>query len=436
MTSHHRGRGPKSPAGWRGAVAAFLLFAGALGAAVPEPKSHLDFRDEARRAYASKDYATARSATLAALQLRPDSPRYLYNLAALSALSHDAPAAISYLQRLAALGVVLPVERDPDFASLQGTAPFLRVLQQLAANRAPQGEALPWAELPGRTGIIEGIAYRARTGDLFFGDVHHRGIWRRDRSGQVHRFSVEDEEVLGIFGLALDEARHGLWAAMSAVPEMAGFTPAMKDFAALAEFDLGTSALRRVIPVPTEGREHGLGDVIVAADGTVFATDSKAPVIWKLTPGAEDFEKLADSPVFASLQGLVLWPKELIVADYSNGLFAVDLATGAIRSFPPPAGTTLLGLDGLVAVPDGIVATQNGVEPQRVLKITFTPDTSAIASVSVLAAGLPQLQDIGLITLIEGRPTLVAGSGWDGFDPAKSPSPRSHVVRLLQVTLP
>ena len=230
--------------------AAIFLAASTLCTAEPAPKSHLDFRTEANAAQQRKDYPAARAATLAALELRPDSSRYLYNLAALSALTKDAPGALSCLRRLAALGVTMPVERDSDFASLQGTTPFLQVLQQFAANRAPQGEAEIVAELPGRTGIIEGLAFRPLTGDLFFSDVHHRGIWRRDRTGQIFRFSAEDDELLGIFGLAIDETRNTLWATMSAVPEMAGFTDEMKGAAALAEFNLPTSELRRVIPVP------------------------------------------------------------------------------------------------------------------------------------------------------------------------------------------
>jgi hypothetical protein len=46
------------------------------------------------------------------------------------------------------------------------------------------------------------------------------------------------------------------------------------------------------------------------------------------------------------------------------------------------------------------------------------------------------LQDLSLITLVDGVPTFVAGSGWEGFDPAKSPQPAAHTVRLLQVVSP
>jgi sugar lactone lactonase YvrE len=415
-----------------------LLLATAIPAAFAQPaaKSHYDFRLEAEEAYERKDFAAARKALQSALALRPDSPRYLQRLAGAAALTGDKPAALDYLQRLAALGVGPPIERDRDLAPLQGTAEFSRILRQLAENREPRGEVESFAELPGRTGIIEGIAYRARTGDLFLGDVHHRCIWRRDRTGQVTRFSADDDELLGVFGLAIDEARNTLWAALTSVPEMSGYQPATRGQAALAEFNLTTIDLRRVIPVPGDGRDHGVGDLAVAEDGTVYLPDSKAPVIWKYVPGAEEMERVVDSPVFSSLQGIVVGRGSLLVADYDNGLFRVELSTGNIHALTPPPNTTLIGLDGLVAAPGGVVATQNGTEPQRVLRIAIGSAFDRIAAVEVLASGHPQLRDITLAALAIDRVAVIAGSGWEIFDPGKSPQPPAHTVRILHVTLP
>jgi hypothetical protein len=416
-------------------LAASLFVSVTLLAQAPR-KTHQEFRAEATAAYEKKDYAAAREATLAALKLRPDSPRYFHNLAALSALMDNPASALNYLRQLAALGVAPNIERDPDLASLQGAPEFLKVLQTIAANRAAQGEADLLAELPGRTGIIEGIAFRNRTGDLFLGDVHHRCIWRRDRDGNVARFTAEDDELLGIYGIAIDEARNTLWAAMSAGPEMSGYTPDMKGYAAIAEFNLATSELRRVIPVPDDGRDHGLSDLTVGLNGTVYASDSKAPVIWMLVPDSEELQKVADSPLFGSLQGMIIDKGTLLVADHDNGLFTIDLGTQNITALTPPENFTLVGIDGIVAVPGGIVAVQNGVEPQRVIKVTLTPELDAIRIVTVLAAALPNLTDLSLVTLMNDRPTLIAGAGWDGLDPTKVRPPPAHTVRIFQVTLP
>ena len=183
-------------------------------------------------------------------------------------------------------------------------------------------------------------------------------------------------------------------------------------------------------------REHALGDLTVSPEGTIFATDSKAPIIWKYDIGDDEMTKAFESPHFASLQGIVVIRRTLIVADYANGLFAIDLGSGEITALAPPKNTTLLGLDGLVAVADGLVATQNGVEPQRLVHLALAPDLRAVKSATVLASGLPGLTDLTLVTLVNGRPTCLAGAGWDGFDPAKVKQPPAHTVRIFQTNPP
>jgi hypothetical protein len=174
---------------------------------------------------------------------------------------------------------------------------------------------------------------------------------------------------------------------------------------------------------------------VVAPDGTVYASDSKAHVIWHLAPGAEDLQKLAESPAFGSLQGLAFVDRALIVADFSNGLFSVDLGTRESTPLAPPKNTTLVGIDGLVAIPGGLIATQNGVEPQRVLRIRLDSTQRTITEVTVLAAGQPGLTDLSLVTLVNDVPTVVAGAGWDLMDAAKAKVPPAHTVRVFQVRL-
>lgn len=395
----------------------------------------LALREEAQIAVARGDLAAARRLLNQALAAQPDSPALLLELAAVAARQDDGPAAIAALEKIAALGAAPPVERDPRFASLQGSAPFRKVLQAFSQLREPAGSADELISLPGRTGIIEGIAWRARTGDLFLGDVRHRGIWRRDREGRINRFSTEDESLLGIFGLAIDETRGLLWAAMSAVPEMEGFPPEMKGTAALAAFSLNTSELIRVVEVLDDGRQHGLGDLHVADDGTVYATDAKAPVIWKLEPGAEELQRFAEERSLVSLQGIVRWRDDFIVADYQRGLFAVSAADGRFRQLLPPPGASLVGLHGLVATPAGIVATQAGITPERVVLIIPSDAQDRVNSVSVLASGHPGLNDLGLITLVNQQPTWVSGTGWDAPVGASATN-RGRTVRILQTRLP
>ena len=162
----------------------------------------------------------------------------------------------------------------------------------------------PAFTLPDMTGLIEGIGYRAKTGAFYFGDVHLRCVWLRTRDGKVRRFTAPDDRLLGVFRVAVDEPRRTLWASMGALAEMDGFTDATKGAGGLAEIDLESGRVRRVVLAPSDGAKHLLGDLVVLADGTVYATDTTAPVIWRLAPKGTALESVAPGATFTSLQGI------------------------------------------------------------------------------------------------------------------------------------
>jgi hypothetical protein len=415
--------------------AAALAFAAALRAEPAPAKTHLDYRRECAAAFARHDFAAARTACEAALRLRPDSPRYLYNLALIGLSAGQPVEALAALHRLAALGIYLAVEKDDAFAPLRGQPEFAAILQTLAAHRAPRGQATELFTLPGTTGIIEGLAFRERTGDYFFGDVHHRCVWRRNPDGRLARFSPPGDALLGVFQIALDETRGLLWAATAMLPETSGYTAAQKGRAALAALDLATGTIARIYPLPADQRDHVLGDLTLAPDGTIYATDSTAPLIWTLAPGAAAPAIFVESPTFASLQGLGLVDRgrKLLVADYANGLLTVDLATRAIAPLSPPAHATLLGLDGFLVEGDAIIAVQNGVTPQRVVRLTLSPDATRLTAFAVLAAALPDFDDLTLLTRTPAGPVVIANSGWSAFADPKNPPTSPRPVRLFRL---
>lgn len=419
------------PIGPIGPIVLFYLAALTLSAAASVSPTHFDYRRAAVAAYQAKDYPAMIAACESALALRPDSARYLFNLATAQTLAGQPDTALATLGRLADLGVNLPIARSADLAPLRDRPEFAAILDRLAANASPRGTVTTLHELPAVTGILEGIAWRARTGDLFLGDVHERCIWRLAPDGTLTRFA-RPPGLFGTFGLAVDEARDALWVATAALPEMSGYTPELKGHAALAELSLTTGELRRLLPVPPDDRDHVLGDLILAPDGTLYLTDSTAPVIWQLAPGAAALAPLCESPAFASLQGLALVNagRTLVVADYANGLHAVDLATRAVRSLAPPPHATLLGLDGLLVHGDALLAVQNGLAPQRLVRLTLTPSADAITACDVLASALPELDDLTLLTHVAGEPTVIAGAGWADFENSQTPPP--HIARLLQ----
>ncbi|MEO5820190.1 MAG: hypothetical protein ABIT71_06755 [Vicinamibacteraceae bacterium] len=321
--------------------------------------------------------------------------------------------------------------------------PFVSVLvvtlltSAVLQSPAPAAGSGPKAEvaftLPQMTGLIEGIAFRQRTGAYYFGDVHLRCVWLRTSDGTVTRFSAPDDRLLGVFRVAVDEAHGALWASMGALEQMQGLTQARTGAGGLAELDLATGRVRRVIAAPSDGAPHLIGDFVQLADGTIYATDTTSPVIWRLGPGATALEPLVQGG-FRSLQGVTPSAdgRGLFVTDYKVGVLYVDIATKAIRPLTPPAGADLRGLDTLLRAADGsLVAIFNATARQRVLRLTLDSGATAITKVDVLAAD-PSMPDATLGTWAGDAFVFIGDGGWGRFEPGKvDASPRP--VPVLRV---
>ncbi|MBP7483157.1 MAG: hypothetical protein KA788_11535, partial [Lacunisphaera sp.] len=157
-----------------GLIVLFCFLTTFATAAVEPAKTHFDYRREAVAAYQAKDSPAMLAACESALQLRPDSPRYFYNLAIAQLLTSQPDAALGTLRQLAALGISMSIARSEDLAPLRERPEFAAILNTMAGNLAPHGKLTTLHELPETAGILEGLAWRESTGDLFVGDVHQR----------------------------------------------------------------------------------------------------------------------------------------------------------------------------------------------------------------------------------------------------------------------
>lgn len=370
----------------------------------------------------------------AARALRPDYPRGILLLARAYAAANRPVDALAALRSLADLGVTLPIEQDRPFAALRALPEFTAVARALASNAQPRGSATPAFSLTGQSGIIESLARDAR-GSWYFSDAHHRCLWRRDAAGALTRFSHDDDRLLGVFGLRVDDRAGVIWAGTSALPEMSGYTDADQGRAALVQFDLATGRVRHAFNVPADGRAHLLGDVYLTADGSVFASDSSAPIVWRLAPGAEKLERWLESDDFVNLQGMTAGAdgRSLIVADYLNGLWKISLSDKSHALLPVPANSTLFGIDGLYTVPGGLVATQNGNSPLRVIRIDTDADDRP-TGLQVLASGHENMSDVSLGTIADGHLYFIGNSGWSLFEKAGT-KPTTRTVDILQTSL-
>ncbi len=420
-----------------------MLPAGVIAAENSSATQAMQLAREGAAAAELKDTATYLAKMEAAAALRPDFPRILVNLAAAQLASERPDESIATLERLAALGVSSPVEKSEDFVALRARREFQAVVKKLAANLHPKGAGEVAFSLREVTGLIEGIAWREKNGQFFFGDVNGRAVWvRQAKDGTLRRFTPEGDELLGVFGLVVDEAAGALWAATSAVPAMRGFTPDQDGTAALAEIDLETGAVRRTIPVVRrvgDQQSHVLGDLALAADGSVFVPDSGGPVLWRLPPGGSALESFVESGEFLSLQGIGLLPAGVaLLSDHANGLLRVDLVSHEVRRLEAPTNTTLIGLDGMTLAGDGsVIAVQNGLRPNRVLRIEVDAAGETILAVTVLESGHITMAAPSLGCIATGGDFFCVGNaGWTRFEDTGGQPSAPRVVPIFRTVLP
>lgn len=397
---------------------------------------------DASAAMEAKDFPAAVAKLEQAIELRPDVPQFFLDLAQAQIGAERLDDAVATLQRYVKFGLHTPVDKAEEFAPLRGRKDFEAVTKQLAANLHPKGSGEVAFTLREVTGLIEGIAWREKTGEFYFSDVHHRAVWMRNKDGGLRRLTPEGDALFGVFGLAIDESAGALWAATAAVPAMRGFTAELAGQAALAEIDLQTGAIRRVISAPriTGGEaRHVLSDLALGLEGAVYVVDSGMPQVWRLGPGGSALERFADSPEFFALQGIAVHPSGVaILADQINGLLRLDLARGVVQRLGAPADATLIEIRGLaVALTGRVLALQTDVRPNRVLAVELDSGAEAIADVAVLesghvAMGAPSLGCIGS----DGDFYFIGNSGWSRFgDPDPQPTaPRQ--VPIFRTKLP
>lgn len=397
---------------------------------------------EATAAARAGDLPAALPKLEAAAQLRPDYPRVQLNLARVCAALQRPDDALAALERLAAMGFQFNAAADPGLASLKDSPRFDGLVARLVSGPVPVIASLETGPIiPEATGIIESVLFDPATGRWFFGDVHHRCIWvQRTAGAALEKFTDDDAALDGVFKLALSPDGQTLWAATATVGVMTGTDAEDGKRTALIALDPTTGQVRARFSTPADGRKHLLGDFILAPDGSLYAPDSVSPLVWRLPAGGTALEPWLESDDFLSLQGLAFDSAgTLYVADYANGIWRIDPTTKIASLLTAPANATFFGLDGLYAIPGGLLAVQNGVNPQRILEITFplvgpSPGTTS-PTVRILALGHSAMTDLALGQVIDGRFHFVANSGWSLFDPTPASPPAPRPVAILSLPL-
>jgi len=382
------------------------------------PKTARYYRQQAVAAYKAKDYALAVDNLKKALELIPDHPTLFYNIAAISALQGKKNEALASLSRVADMGLALRPEKDADFDSIKDAAEFKAILKRFEDNRAPIVRSSSAYTIHEKGLITEGLAYDPAEDTFFVSSVHKRKLLSVTRSGDVKTLATEQDGLFSVLGMKVDPTRRYLWVTTTAFPQMINFKKEEDGTSAVFKFDLRSKKLVKKYVLPNTSKKHALGDLTIQSNGDVFTSDSLSPAVYVIRAQKDEIELFLEDPGFVSPQGLAFSNDErhLFMADYSTGLFDIDVKTKKVSHLATLAGATLLGIDGLYFYKGDLIGVQNGVTPQRIIRLALAKDFDRVERLEVLEANNPVFLEPTLGVLVKDDFFFIANSQWPLVD--------------------
>ena len=361
----------------------------------------------------------------------------IYDLACVEARAGHADEAFAALEPLTSAGLALDPVADADLASLRADPRWTAFLARFKASRAPLRPEGTELEVPAKLGLVEDLAPEPRTGTVFVSSVRTGEVWRR-LDGTWRRWARPGPPGYGAFALGVDPVRRVLHVTVAAVPHAEGFQKSDEGRSALVTFRLDDGReLARHVP-PGEGH-HLLGDLTVGPDGTVLVSDALAGAVYRLAPGGHSLEPLVPPHTLINPQTPALAEdgRTLFVPDWMLGLFSVPASGGTPQPVLGPPDLVTGGIDGLVTVPGGLLAVQNGIVRPRLVRLWLSADGRKVTRWAVLARG-PEIGEPTHVVAWKGAALALLDSGWGRFTDEGTLRPDAPAARprLLQLDLP
>jgi sugar lactone lactonase YvrE len=367
---------------------------------------------------AQRQWRDAAAAWLRAAQLRRHNPQFLYSAAANLAQAGELSGTYDTLLRLQRAGLGYDLERDARFKNAHGTElwDFLVDLNTTARTEA-FGEGELAFELPPADLLLESIAWDPASETFVLGSARTGVIYRRQANGELVELArPQGDSWWSIFDLKLDPAGRHLWATTAAVPHFKDFKPALTGRSALLKINLADGALVAAYPAPDDGLPHILNGIAVSPQGLVVVAEGMRGQLFKLE--GDSLRPLMAERRLNALRGMAFSAdgSVLYFADYEMGLFGLQMNTRVAFDVTGAENVLLSGIEGLYQYEGQLVAIQNGVTPQRVMRYELDDSGRAVAMAVPLEAANPAFATPTLGTLVGSQLHYIANSQRDYYD--------------------
>ncbi len=315
------------------------------------------------------------------------------------------------------MGAVLSDSTQAQVEALVGAEAMAPIRARFGANSAPVAASRVHALIPARHSLVEGVIWDSGALRLYATTVVDRALLAVEPAGT----RVAAAGGFGsLLGGAYDPVRKRLWIASASVETTPKREP---PFVGLVAIDPGRPAEAMRVPAPA-GVTATPGDVAIARDGTVYASDGLNGAVYRCPPGCTALEVLLAPGSLFSAQGMALSPDQslLYIADRRYGLAALERASGRLLQVAGDEGVMLDGIDGLAVHGGDLIATQTAYPPARIVRLRLSANGLRVERLDVLERAHPEWGDVTLASVAGNRLLYVADAQWDHYGDEGAPS--------------
>lgn len=287
-------------------------------------------------------------------------------------------AAIEQLRSLKGRRLGLIPLREIGFEAIWDDPEFQAIRKELAEEEA-QTPAAPVAfRLKDAKLIPEGIAYDTAGKRFFIGSIAQRKVIVTNAKGEARDFSGPDDKLDAVLGLTVDRERGHLYAVSTN-----GFLDEAKTERrnAVFRYDLKSGRLLERFAAPDAMQ---LNDLVVAADGTLYVTDSLGSALFRKRPDEPALTRFGAAGAMRGGNGIALSRDGVLYVASSTSILRVDPASGEPTRLPQPDTVVTGGIDGLQWHDGDLFGVQNVTNPGRVVRIALADKGTRISGLTVL----------------------------------------------------
>ncbi len=331
------------------------------------------------------------------VELMPNSGELRLALASVYAQKGDASKTYGVLLQMQKQGFGYDLADNAAFAKVKNTHLWDFLLSSLKTNMKMFGEGKVAFTLPKGDYMFESLAFDPARKQFLVGSVREGKIYRVGKDGKLEDFVAPGagNGLWSVYAMAADPANDTLYVASTSSVYFKNFSQNDYGKAGVFKFKLSTGKLLNKYLLAPDSAPHTLSSIAIGKHGEVFAADGLRNIIYRLDDGA--LKPMLENPRLTSIRGLAVSEdgKRLYFADYSLGVFGVDLAAGKAFDLGYAGDKLVLGgIDGLYCYDGTLVVIENGMSPRRVMRLQLGKDGHSIERAMPLdvanpAFGLP-----------------------------------------------